>query len=104
LETIGTVEKMIIEQIKIGNKTFTGLQWEMQNAPLLLIKANKGFVMCGYLNIDTANRLGDMAAMVSGVSTFEDALQASLKAVSGPAQKLGITVGMTAREALELMD
>ncbi len=94
---------MIIEQIDIGNKTAIGLQWEMQSASLLVIKADKGFVMCGYLNIDTANKLGDVAAVVSGVSTFNDILEAPLKAISEVAQKLGIKTGMTGREALELM-
>ncbi|MDK2892478.1 DUF1805 domain-containing protein [Methanohalophilus sp.] len=94
---------MIIEQIRIGNKTAVGLQWEMGNASLLIIKADKGFVMCGYLNIETANKLGDVAAVVSGVSTFDDVLKAPLKAVSENAQKLGIKEGITGKEALELM-
>ncbi|MBP2029943.1 uncharacterized protein YunC (DUF1805 family) [Methanohalophilus levihalophilus] len=94
---------MIIEQIKIGDKTAVGLQWKMENAALLVIKADKGFVMCGYLNIETANKLGDVAAVVSGVSTFDDVLEAPLKAVSKNAQKLGISEGITGREALELM-
>lgn len=94
---------MIIEQIKIADKTATGLKWEMENASLLIIKADKGFVMCGYLNIETANKLGDVAAVVSGVNTFEEVLKAPLKAVSENAQKLGIKEGITGREALKLM-
>ena len=42
--------------------------------PLVLIVAEKGFVMCGFLNIEAAERLGVAAAMVSGVKTFEEAL------------------------------
>jgi uncharacterized protein YunC (DUF1805 family) len=94
---------MIIEQIEIGNKTVTGLRWEMQNAPLLLIRARRGFVMCGYLNIETADDLGDAAAVVRGVSSFDDILTAPLQAVTGTARKLGIREGMTGREALEIM-
>ncbi|MFH1775025.1 MAG: DUF1805 domain-containing protein [Methanobacteriota archaeon] len=34
-----------------------------------MIKAEKGFVMCGYLNISAANALGDAAVRVTGVSS-----------------------------------
>ena len=34
----------------------------MQKYPLLVIKAEKGFLMCGYLNVNAAETLGDTAA------------------------------------------
>lgn len=42
---------MIIEQILLENGTAIGLKFDMGNAPLLVIKADKGFVMCGYLDL-----------------------------------------------------
>ncbi|MBC7085366.1 MAG: DUF1805 domain-containing protein [Methanomethylovorans sp.] len=94
---------MIIEQIKLKKGTAIGLHFELQNAPLLIIKADKGFVMCGYLDMNTAEKLGDVAVRVSGVSTFEDVLCAEVKSISSRAQDLGIIVGMKAMDALELM-
>jgi len=94
---------MIIEQIKLENGTAQGLKWEFENASLLLIKAEKGYVMCGYLNMETADKLGDIAAVVSGVDSFEDVLQASVKSVSKKARDLGIEEGMAGRQALEKM-
>lgn len=75
----------------------------MGNAPLLFIRAEKGFVMCGYLNMNAANALGDIAAKVTGVSTFEDALQAKVVEVSEKARSIGIAESMRGREALEKM-
>ena len=94
---------MIIEQISLKNGSALGLKLDMEHAPLLVIRAKKGFVMCGYLNIEAANKLGDTAVRVTGVNSFEDVLNAKAKEVSEAAKKLGIAIGMPAKEALEKM-
>ena len=94
---------MIIEKIELDNGSAVGLDMQMQNASLILIKADKGFVMCGYLDIDTATALGDAAVKVKGVKTFDDVLQAPVVGATQEAINLGIKVGMTGKEALELM-
>ena len=94
---------MIIEQIALENGTALGLKFEMQNAPLLVIKADKGFVMCGYLDIDMAETLGDVAVRVRGVNTFEDVLDAQVVGITQAAADLGIDIKMNARDALERM-
>lgn len=96
-------EDMIIEQITLENGTALGLKFEMQNAPLLVIKADKGFVMCGYLDLDMADTLGDVAVRVRGVNTFEDVLDAQIVGATQAAIDLGIDIKMNAREALEQM-
>lgn len=94
---------MLVEQIKLENGSALGLKMDMEHAPLLVIRAGCGFVMCGYLNMDVANKLGDVAVRVTGVKSFEDVLEAKAVDVSGSAKKLGITVGMPAKEALKRM-
>lgn len=94
---------MIIEKIELKNGSAIGLNMQMQSAPLLLIKADKGFVMCGYLDIETATALGDVAVKVKGVKTFDDVLGALVVGATQKALDLGIKMGMTGREALELM-
>ena len=94
---------MIIEQIALNNGTALGLKFEMQNAPLLVIKADKGFVMCGYLDIDMAETLGDVAVRVRGVNTFDDVLDAQVVGATAAAIDLGIDMKMNARDALERM-
>ncbi|MFI5383749.1 MAG: YunC family protein, partial [Methanosarcina thermophila] len=63
----------------------------------------KGFLMCGYLNINAAETLGDTAAKVKGVQSFEDMLKAKVVEVTRFARELGIEPGMTGKEALEKM-
>jgi len=94
---------MIIEQIELENGSVLGLKFDMEHAPLIVIKARCGFVMCGYLNMDIANKLGDAAVRVTGVKSFEDVLNAKAVDVSEGAKKLGVNPGMLAKEALMKM-
>jgi len=94
---------MIIEQINLEKGCGTGLKMDMEHAPLLVIRAGCGFVMCGYLNMEIANKLGDVAVRVTGVRSFEDVLNAKAVDVSEAAKKRGILVGMLAKEALNMM-
>ncbi len=77
------------EQIKLG-------------LPLLIIKGSKGFLACGYINVETCNKTGEACAIVIGVKTHEEMLHAGIKAVSTEAARLGVRVGMKGEEALEI--
>ena len=59
--------------------------------------------MCGFLNIEAAEKLGVAAAMVSGVKTFEDLLIAEVKAATLKAKNAGVDLGMRGSEALKHM-
>jgi uncharacterized protein YunC (DUF1805 family) len=92
------------DSLKVDGKACLGVKVELPDSPpLLLVVAEKGFIMCGFLNVEAAERLGVIAAMVSGVKTFEDVLDASVKAVTSKAKKLGVDVGMKGAEALKRM-
>jgi len=97
------VERLIyIEKIKIDDKTVLGLKVELPDSPpLLLMVGEKGFIMCGYLNVEVAERLQVAAAMVSGVKSFQDVLEAEIKAATSKAREMGISLGMKGREALK---
>ena len=90
-----------IEKIEVGSKTFHALKSTLPDLPpLLLIKGSKGFIMCGYLNIETAEKLGAAAAVVSGVKTFDDVLNAQIKASTTKAKALGLEPGKVVREVI----
>ena len=72
--------------------------------PLLISKAARGFLACGYINVETCNRTGEACAIVSGVKSHDDMLQAEVKAVSEAASRLGVKPGMSGAEALALFD
>jgi len=98
------LELISVEQLKIADKAATGLRVELPDSPpLVAIIGNRGFVMCGFLNIEAAEKLNVTAAMVSGVKTFEDVLRAEIKAATSKAKMKGITVGMKGEEAIKLL-
>jgi len=91
-----------VEKLDVEGKSVLGLKVELPNSPsLLLVVGNKGFIMCGYLNIEVAEKLQVVAAMVSGVKSFDDVLNAKIKAVTTKAKDLGVNVGLKGREALK---
>ena len=91
-----------IEKVKVNEKSVLGLKVELPNSPpLLLMVGEKGFVMCGYLNMEVAEKLQVAAAMVSGVKSFQDVLEAEIKAATSKAKELGINIGMKSQEALQ---
>ena len=77
---------------------------ELENANLVLLKASKGYVLCGLLNLETAERLGQAACVVSGVKNAEDALKAKIKACTTAAKAVGVQEGMSGKEALEKLN
>jgi len=90
--------------LKIDDKVAVGLRADLPDSPpLLLIIGQTGFVMCGFLNMDTAEKLNVTAAMVSGVKTLEDILEAEVRAVTSKAQMKGIKVGMKGKDAVKLL-
>ncbi len=94
---MGEVE---VSRLVVQDREFLGIRVEMPNAPLLLIKGKRGFAMCGYLNPETAEKLGDAAVIVSGVRTFDDMLSARIKWASTKAKELGISEGKLLREEI----
>ena len=95
---------VLIEQVDVAGRKALGIRAGLPGSPpILIIVAEKGFVMCGFLNIDAAERLGVAAVMVSGVRTFEDVLEAEVRAATSKAKALGVREGMKGREALALM-
>ncbi|DAC72852.1 MAG TPA: DUF1805 domain-containing protein [Thermoplasmata archaeon] len=91
---------MKMETIKIEKGELTGYCIDLGKAPLLILQAKKGYVMCGYLNISAANKIGDIAGRVTGVKTFNDMLAAEVIEVSENAKQAGLAQGMHAREFL----
>ena len=82
---------------------WTGLDREIISleAPLLIVKAPKGFIGCGYINVNAC--LDEACAIVNEVNTHDEMLTATISAVSKDAEKLGIKVGMSGAEAIELL-
>ena len=50
------------------------LQFELKR-PLLVMKAPKGILGCGYINVETCNKTDEVCAIVTGVGSFDDMLR-----------------------------
>ena len=92
-----------MEKIIFENQEFDAGSWDMFGVKILLIKAARGALGCGYLNLDAAEKFGHPLAIVSGVAGYEDMFAAKVKAVSAAAGKLGVVPGMSGIDALKKM-
>ena len=91
-------------ELEIGGRLFSGCRIGTQHAVILLISGRKGNLGCGYFSVETADRVGDRLAVVTGVGSFEEMLEAAVVKVSSAAAACGVVSGMHGREALEAME
>jgi uncharacterized protein YunC (DUF1805 family) len=91
------------KKIKIGRKYIEAFLISLQSKNLILLRGSRGYVMCGYLNLKAAERFKDVAIKVTGVSTIQEALNASVHSCTSPARKLGILKGQPVSEALKII-
>lgn len=92
------------ETIIIEGYSFSAVSVFLPKTTLLTISNDKGYIMCGALDVGLLNtRLADrkiIAGRAVGVKTIDDLLNAPLESVTYEAEKLGITSGMIGKEAL----
>ncbi|MCR4575039.1 MAG: DUF1805 domain-containing protein [Lentisphaeria bacterium] len=89
-----------MDKVTIGGQEFEAISFPTEHSVVLMIRGRKGLLGCGYLSVATADKTGDALAVVSGVKNYDDMMSASVKAVSAAATELGVTIGMSGREAL----
>ena len=75
---------------------------------LVNVVTDVGMVGCGAFDVAALNNFGYPAAKVrpaqgSSIATIEDLLQGIVKEVNPSGELLGLKVGLTGREALELL-
>ncbi|MCF2948633.1 YunC family protein [Paraglaciecola aquimarina] len=71
--------------------------------PLLTIQGEKGILACGYVNVTTCDKTDEACAIVSGVNNHDEMLAKPVVAVSKQAEKLGVKLGMSGKEALSIL-
>ncbi|WP_128894638.1 YunC family protein [Longirhabdus pacifica] len=93
-----------LEPIEIDGKTVLGVEVLLPKTTLLSISTDKGYIMCGALDVGLLNdKLADrgiIAGRAVGVRTLEQLLEAPLESVTLEAEKHGITSNMKGRDAL----
>ncbi|WP_080844216.1 YunC family protein [Cytobacillus gottheilii] len=95
---------MNLSPIEIGGHTFLSVSVELPKTNLLVVTNDKGYIMCGALDVALLNeKLKDrkvIAGRAVGVKTIEQLIDAPLESVTYEAENLGIKKGMTGRDAL----
>ena len=79
-----------MEQLTIDGKEFRGDIIPLKTSAVLLIQGSNGM-------------LGHALAIVTGVASYDDMLAAKVVRMSAAAAALGVTVGMTGKDALMIM-
>jgi len=92
-----------VTPLKVEDKTAVGLRVELPDSPpLILVIGRTGFVGCGFINIEAAEKFNMSAATVSGVKSFDDVLNTKIKAATSRAQAHGVKVGMKGKDAVKV--
>lgn len=93
-----------VKVLDVDGKTLLGVEIDLPgSAPLVVIRGNNGFVMCGFLDISTPEKLGLVAARVRGVKSVEEMLEKEIETVTTQALKHGLKPGVRVREVLNLL-
>lgn len=95
---------MNLKPIEIEGHTFLTISVELPKTNLLVVTSDKGYIMCGALDVALLNeKLKDrkvIAGRAVGVKTIDQLLDAPLESITYEAEELGISKGMIGREAL----
>jgi uncharacterized protein YunC (DUF1805 family) len=99
---------MVSEKVQLKNKQADGFVIPLGPFNLVGVATDTGLVGCGAFDVSALDGFGYPAVKVrSGkgdpIATIEDLLSGIVKDVNKGAMSLGVRVGMTGREALDLM-
>ena len=95
-------------KVQLSGKQADGYVIPLGPVSLVKVVTDVGMVGCGAFDVAALNNFGYPAAKVRpsrgcSIATIEDLLQGIVKEVNPNAEKLGLKVGLTGREALELL-
>jgi uncharacterized protein YunC (DUF1805 family) len=95
---------MSLSPIEISGHLVIAIEVHLPKTNLLVVTTEKGYIMCGALDIGLLNdKLKDrkvLAGRAVGVRSIDELLDAPLESVTFEAERLGITKGTIGRDAL----
>jgi uncharacterized protein YunC (DUF1805 family) len=95
-------------KVQLSGKQADGYVIVLGPVNLVNVVTDVGMVGCEAFHVAALNNFGYPAAKVkpargNSIATIDDFLQGIVKEVNPAAEKLGLKVGLTGREALELL-
>lgn len=99
---------IVQEKITLKNSDATGYVIPAGPVNLVMIVTEHGMVGCGAFDVAALNNFGYPAARVKpsrgpSIASLDDLLAGEIKEVNLAAMKLGVTEGMSGKEALDLL-
>lgn len=100
--------RTIVRPMHFDHGCASGMSHRWATGQYCSIMTRVGIVGCGIYDIDTATEFGQVLAIARGTPEHPlvepaDLLDAKIVAATTKAKELGIAVGMSGREAVELM-
>ncbi len=96
-----------LEPLQVDGVAATAVTVRLPKTNLIAVATDRGYIMCGALDVELLNtKLADrriIAGRAVGVRSVADLLEAPLADVTDAARDLGITPGMSGREAIRRM-
>lgn len=96
-----------VKELKIGESYAQGILIREPGGDghpnMIVIECQRGYLMCGYLNMEAASKFGDAAVLVGGAD-FDAVLKNPIKGLTEEAKKAGVKEGMTGAEAAEILN
>lgn len=99
---------MIQEKVPYKDGEAEGYVIPLGPANLVVVVAKRGMVGCGAFDVEALEKFGYPAARVKptqsdSIANIEDLLSGEIKDANAAAAKLGVKVGMSGKEALDLL-
>lgn len=99
---------MVTEKIQLKNKQAEGFVIPLGSLNLVCVVTDIGLAGCGAFDVSALGNFNYPAVKVRSatgfpIATIENLLAGIVKEANAGAEKLGICIGMTGREALDLM-
>lgn len=94
---------MVSKRIRAGKATIEAVEMRLGARNLVVLRGSKGYVMCGYLNLDAAGKFNEAAIKITGVATIRQALRAKVSSCTPAAKRLGVYKGQAVKDALKIV-
>jgi uncharacterized protein YunC (DUF1805 family) len=94
---------LVSRKIKVGKKNIQAVLVKLATKNLIVLCGERGYVMCGYLNLAAANKFKDVAVKITGVATIAQALDSKVHSVSLAAKNKGIRKGDHIKDVLKII-
>ncbi len=96
------------EIVELAGKQARGYVIPLGPVNLVFVVTDKGMVGCGAFDVMALNSFGYPAARVrpskgSSIASVGDLLEGIIKDTNQAAEKMGVKIGMSGREALDLL-